>query len=160
MVGKSLKVKHKDSFQLSCGLYLHNWPIWPKLRMTCWESWDQTWSLMIDNMDSTLVTCTRGISNYHVRHYSDSDHAVQYCCPRDRERACVDSGISAVIHWFDNKSLSWTTWFHHFQAVADLQDGMMSIRWSSWYPILLSSPWLLSRKFAIRNYAGLTSWCV
>ena len=83
---------------------------------------------MTDNLDSTLVTCISGLSNYHVRHYSDSDHAVQYCWPRDRVRARADSGISAVIQWFDNKSLSWRTWFNHFQAVADLQDGMISIR--------------------------------
>ena len=28
---------------------------------------------------------------------------------------------------------SWTAWFHHFHTVAEFQDGMMSIRWSSLY---------------------------
>ena len=130
---------------LSCDLYLHPWPKWPLLIVKNDLLIIMTPELELnDYLDSTLVTCTSGIANYHVRHYSDSDHAVQYCWPRDRGGTCADSGIS-VIQWFDNKSLSWTTWFHHFQAVADFQNGMMSIRWSSWYPILLSSPWLLSR---------------
>ena len=62
-------------------------------------------------------------------------------------------GTSAVIQWFDNKSLSWTAWFHIYHAVK-LQNVIMSLRWSSWYPILMSSLWMLSRHLVTRNSAG------
>ena len=138
MVGKSLKVKHKYSFRTLLLFVSPSLTHLTKVKndllriMRPEVEFNYT-----EYLDSTLVTCIRLPTT--MSDTIPNDHAVQYCWPRERERACADSGISAVVQWFD-KSLSWTTWFQHFQAVAELQDGMMSIRWSSWYPILLSSP--------------------
>ena len=112
------------SVQLSCGLYLHPWPIWQILRMTWWL-WDHKWSLMTDNLDPTPVglptTMSTSIASYHVHIDSDSDHASGQL---NRGRALLTSSTSL---------LNWTAWFHHFHTVAEFQDGMVSMRWSSLY---------------------------
>ena len=62
------------------------------------------WSLEFDSGEQ----CTSGISNYHVLHECDSDHAVQYCWPREQRKGIADQrDISSHTMGFDNKSPSY-----------------------------------------------------